>query len=67
HPGECAAFPAGDANGHHIKNTSDAAAAFIVVGTRTKTETGYYSDEDMMVRLENGEMTFTRKDGGPLD
>ena len=67
HPGDCAAFPAGDANGHHIKNLSDAPAAFVVVGTRTATETGYYSDEDMMVRIDAGKMTFTRKDGSPLD
>ncbi len=67
HPGDCAAFPAGDANGHHIKNMSDAPAAFVVIGTHTKTETGYYSDEDMMVRLADGAMSFTRKDGSPLD
>ncbi|MEM7472661.1 MAG: cupin domain-containing protein [Pseudomonadota bacterium] len=65
--GECAAFPAGDANGHHIKNTSNEPAAFVVVGTHTPTETGYYADEDMMVVAKDGAMTFSRKDGGALD
>ena len=68
--GECATFPAGDANGHHLINKTDAPATFLVVGTRTKTETGYYSDIDMMVTMDNtGDNTgfaFTRKDGSPL-
>ncbi|MFA3918276.1 cupin domain-containing protein [Ruegeria hyattellae] len=65
-PGDCATFPAGDANGHHLVNKSDAPAAFLVVGTRTPTETGYYSDIDMMVKVDQNEFTFTRKDGSPL-
>ena len=66
-PGDCAAFPAGDANGHHLINKSDADASFVVVGTRTPTEVGYYSDEDMMVTFEGETFTFTRKDGSPLE
>ncbi|MDP5216949.1 cupin domain-containing protein [Ruegeria sp. 2205SS24-7] len=65
-PGDCATFPAGDANGHHLVNASDAPAAFLVVGTRTPTETGYYSDIDMMVKFDQNGFTFTRKDGSPL-
>ncbi|WP_372573244.1 cupin domain-containing protein [Ruegeria jejuensis] len=65
-PGDCATFPAGDANGHHLVNTSDAPAAFLVVGTRTPTETGYYSDIDMMVKIDQNGTSFTRKDGSPL-
>lgn len=65
-PGDCAAFPAGDENGHHLVNRSDKPAAFLVVGTRTPTETGYYSDLDMMVKYAEGQFTFTRKDGSPL-
>lgn len=67
HPGDCAAFPAGDPNGHHLVNKSEAPASFVVVGTRTETEVGYYSDEDMMVTVDNGAFTFTRKDGSELD
>ena len=64
--GDCAAFPAGEANGHHIVNKSDAVGTFVVVGTRTPTEVGWYSDVDMMVRAENGRMTFSKQDGSPV-
>lgn len=65
--GACAAFPAGDPNGHHIVNRSDREGSFVVVGTRTATETAWYSDLDMKVTAKQGEMTFTRKDGSPLE
>jgi len=65
-PGDCASFPAGDANGHHLVNNSDAPAAFLVVGTHTPTETAYYSDIDMMVKDDENGFSFTRKDGSPL-
>lgn len=64
--GDCATFPAGEENGHHLVNLSDDRASFLVVGTHTKTETGIYSDVDMMVKIANGEFNFTRKDGSPL-
>lgn len=66
-PGDCAAFPAGDPNGHHIVNKSDAEAAFVVIGTKTPTEVGHYSDIDMKVSVENGTFTWTRKDGTPYE
>jgi len=66
HPGDSAAFPAGEANGHHFVNKSDAPAAFLVIGTRTPTETAYYSDIDMMVSSDTNGFAFTRKDGSPL-
>ena len=66
HPGDCAAFPAGDANGHHIVNKSDATASFVVVGTHTDTEIGHYSDVDMMVRVDDTGYNFTRRDGSPI-
>ncbi|MCI5098280.1 MAG: cupin domain-containing protein [Rhodobacteraceae bacterium] len=65
-PGDCASFPAGDPNGHHLINRTDAPATFLVVGTRTPTETAYYSDIDMMVKQDASGFAFTRKDGSPL-
>ncbi|MEL7116748.1 MAG: cupin domain-containing protein [Pseudomonadota bacterium] len=62
-PGDCCAFPANDGNGHHIVNQSDADGSFVVVGTRTPTETGWYSDVDMKVQVENGVFSFTKQDG----
>ena len=64
--GDCAAFPAGDGNGHHFVNESDAEARFLVVGTRTPTETAHYSDVDLMVKIGPEGFAFTRRDGSPL-
>jgi uncharacterized cupin superfamily protein len=62
-PGDCAAFPAGVADGHHFINRSDAPARFLVVGTKAPREVGTYSDVDLMVVVEGSTATFTRKDG----
>lgn len=66
-PGDCCAFPAGDPNGHHIVNRSDAPGAFVVVGTRTQTETGWYSDIDMKVEAADGQMRFLHRDGTEIE
>ena len=65
-PGDCAAFPAGDPNGHHIVNKSDRDGAFLVIGTHTATEIGHYSDIDMKVTVCDGTFDFTRRDGTPM-
>ena len=67
HPGDCAAFPANDGNGHHLVNNTDQDATFIAVGTRTKTETGHYSDVDMMVRFDEDGFHFTRRDSSEIE
>lgn len=64
--GDVATFPAGDANGHHLVNNSDCEGSFLVVGTRTPTEIGWYSDEDMKVTFDDSGFNFTHKDGSPL-
>ena len=64
--GDCAAFPAGRANGHHFVNRSDREAKFLVVGTRSAREVAHYSDVDMKVELDGGKAVFTRRDGSPL-
>jgi uncharacterized cupin superfamily protein len=66
-PGDCAAFPANDGNGHHLINRGDIDAQFVVVGTRTPTETGYYSDVDMMVQDGENGFQYTHKDGSPYE
>lgn len=66
HPGDCAAFPANDPNGHHFVNHTDAPAAFLVIGTRSTDEVATYSDVDLKVRLKDGNATFTRRDGSDL-
>ncbi len=64
-PGDCAAFPAGDPNGHHFLNKSGAEARFLVIGSRMNPERATYSDVDLEVELKDGRATFTHKDGTP--
>lgn len=66
-PGDCAAFPAGNPDGHHFQNRSDKPARFLVVGTKAPQETAVYSDVDMMVHIKPGtKAEFTYKDGTPF-
>ncbi len=64
-PGDCAAFPAGDPNGHHFINRSGAEARFLVVGSRMNPERATYSDVDLEVETKDGKASFTHKDGRP--
>lgn len=65
-PGDCAAFPAGVANGHHLINRTDREARFLVVGSRMNPERVTYSDVDLELELKDGQATFTHRDGTPL-
>ena len=64
--GDCATFKAGDPNGHCFINKTGDEARFLVIGTRTETETGWYSDIDLKISVDATGFTFTRKDGTPL-
>jgi uncharacterized cupin superfamily protein len=67
-PGDCAAFPAGNPDGHHFINRTASVAKFLVVGTKAPSETAVYSDVDLMVHVtpgEKGRADFTYKDGTP--
>jgi uncharacterized cupin superfamily protein len=66
-PGDCAAFPAGVADGHTFVNRSDREGRFLVVGTRAERETCTYTDVDLKVEMEAGTARFTRRDGSPLE
>ena len=66
-PGDCAAFPAGVADGHHFVNRTDAAARFLVIGTKAAREVATYADVDLVVHQDGGESRFTYKDGTPWD
>jgi len=66
-PGDCCAFPAGDGNAHHLVNRSDQDAVFVVVGTRTEAEVGWYADLDMKVTVDSSGMRYTRRDGSALE
>lgn len=58
-PGDVAAFPKGDGNGHVLQNRSDADCVFVAIG-RPAASDCHYPDIDM--HLKNG-IGFRRKDG----
>jgi uncharacterized cupin superfamily protein len=61
--GDCAAWPKGTGNGHHLRNESDRDCAFVVVGGGVNSGGGY-SDIDMLFTPEG---RYTRKDGTPYE
>ncbi len=63
--GDCAAFKAGDPDGHHLINRSDRDAVLLEVGNSAPDhERTVYSDIDMIA--EPGEENFRRKDGAAI-
>jgi uncharacterized cupin superfamily protein len=60
-PGDCAAFPKNDGNGHHVVNRSTNDCLFVVVGAGPQMG-GDYPDIDMRFTAEGG---YVRKDGAP--
>jgi uncharacterized cupin superfamily protein len=66
-PGDSATFPAGRPDGHHLVNRTETEGAFVVVGTRTETETGWYPDFDLRVEIRGGVPHYTRRDGSALN
>ncbi|HSZ52482.1 MAG TPA: cupin domain-containing protein [Caulobacteraceae bacterium] len=61
--GDCAAFPAGEPDGHHLINRGPANAVVLEVGTRRPDDRTVYSDIDMIA--EPGEDGFRHRDGAP--
>lgn len=62
--GDCAAFPKGSGNGHHLKNTSPAMAVYLEVGSRHPDDLTTCSDIDLM--SSNADGRFVRKDGSTV-
>jgi len=60
--GDCAAFPKGVPDGHHLVNRSAAPCVFVAVGRAAETDC-HYPDIDMHLDAASGR--FTRKDGTP--
>jgi uncharacterized cupin superfamily protein len=59
--GDCAAWPKGTGNGHHLINESSDDCAFVVVGGGINTGGGY-SDIDMLFTPDG---SYIHKDGTP--
>ncbi|MGE0625691.1 MAG: cupin domain-containing protein [Pseudomonadales bacterium] len=62
--GDCAAFPKGTGDGHHLVNRFDVTAVHLEVGSRHPDDLTTCSDVDMMSANSDGR--FLRKDGSPL-
>ena len=60
--GDCAAFPKGAANGHHLVNRGDSDCVFICVGSPDAGNC-HYPDVDLIWDGEVG--VYRRKDGRP--
>jgi len=58
--GDCAAFPAGDGDGHHLVNRSNADATLLEIGTRSGGDHAVYPDIDLLFDPQRG---YTRRDG----
>ena len=58
--GDCAAFPKGVDDGHHLVNRAATSCVFVAVGKASATDC-HYPDIDMHLDAASG--TFTRKDG----
>ena len=59
--GDCAAWPKGSTNGHHLCNESAADCEFVVIGGGARTSGGY-SDIDMIFTADG---RYLHKDGTP--
>ena len=61
--GDCAAFPKGTGNGHHMINRSSSTAVYLEAGSRQPQDLTTCSDIDMMSANSDGR--FVHKDGTP--
>lgn len=61
--GDCAAFPKGATDGHHLINRTAGIVAVLEVGSRSAADVCTYSDIDMVIDSRKG--GYTHKDGTP--
>jgi uncharacterized cupin superfamily protein len=61
--GDCAAFPKGTGNGHHLVNRSPTVAVYLEVGSRQPDDLTTCSDIDL--KSANADGRFVHKDGTP--
>jgi uncharacterized cupin superfamily protein len=63
HAGDCAAFPAGRADGHHLVNRSSQAATCLEIGSCSDTDRAAYPDIDLLYDARTD--AYTHRDGTP--
>jgi uncharacterized cupin superfamily protein len=59
--GDCAAFPKGTGNGHHLQNRTSITAVYLEVGSRSQDDLTTCSDIDLKSHACDG--AFVHKDG----
>lgn len=59
--GDCAGFPHGVANGHHLQNRSDSEAVVLEVGTHDPRDAAEYPDIDLRYTPDG----YVHRDGTP--
>ena len=65
--GMAAGFPAGEADGHHLINRSNAVVEYLEVGDRTPNDVVTYPDNDLTAKDNSGVWVFAHKDGSPYE
>ena len=65
--GDAAGFKAGDRNGHCLQNRSDKDAQVLEIGTRVDTDSGEYSDIDMITPAGGKPALYCHRDGTPYE
>ena len=66
-PGDITAHPAGDRNGHHMKNDTEEDVQFLIIGTRNpqKDHAGYPDIDLDLPANGTAKRVYVRKDGTP--
>lgn len=61
--GMAAGFPAGDADGHHLVNRTNADVVYLEIGDRTSDDFVNYPDDDLIAKTSEKGWIFTHKNG----
>lgn len=63
--GDCAGYPGGSRNGHHLQNRGGAPARYIEIGNRDPDDAPFYPDDDLAWVEDAQGGRYTHKDGRP--
>jgi uncharacterized cupin superfamily protein len=60
--GDCAGYPAGTGDAHHMINRSGAPARYLEIGNRDEADSAHYPDDDLAFAADG---SYVHKDGRP--